>query len=152
MAQELTFTKFAELVLARTAEWEKDHGASAFVPVRELMADLAPSVDENWPWQAAKYLEDEGLVQAAIPFGGNAQVLLTPHGRVFVEQEQTALIRDYRNSSQIVVVTGDGNQVAVGHGQTVKQSGSFSKEETLELLEEVEERLRAGDLPEGERG
>jgi hypothetical protein len=151
MAEELTFTKFAELVLARTAEWEKQHGSSNLFPVRELMADLVPSVDEHWPWQAADVLQKRGLVKAIIPFGGDAQVMLTPEGRIFVEQEQTALIRDYRNSPQVVVTVGDGNQVAVGHGQTVQQSGSFSAEEAIELLDEAEERLRASDLPDGVR-
>jgi hypothetical protein len=151
MAEELTFTKFAELVLARTAEWEKEHGSAIFFPVRDLMADLVPNVDQHWPWQAADVLQKRGLVQAIIPFGGDAQVMLTPEGRIFVEQEQTAVIRDYRNSPQIVVVTGDGNQIAVGHGQAVQQRGAFSAEEAIELLDEAEERLRASDLPDGVR-
>lgn len=82
---------------------------------------------------------------------GFAKVKLTPAGRVFVEQEQSPTIRDYRNSHQVVVVTGDGNQVAVGHGQTVQQSRTFEKEEALELLDEAEQRLEASDLPADDR-
>ncbi len=140
MAEKLTFTKFADLVLARTAEAEKQHGASVFFPVHDLIADLVDHVDDQWPWQAAKYLEDEGLVQAAIPISGHAQVVLTPRGRIFVEEQQSPMIRDYRNSPQIVVIAGDGNQVAVGHGQAVLQSGTSSTgKEITELPDEAEE-------------
>jgi hypothetical protein len=151
MAEKLTFTEFADLVLARTAEAEKEHGASVFFSIHDLMANLVDHVDEQWPWQAAKHLENEGLVNAAITMGGHAEVVLTPRGRIFVEEKQSKIIRDYRNSPQIVVTIGDGNQVAVGHGQVVMQSGSFSSEEVTELLDEAEERLRASEVPQAHR-
>jgi hypothetical protein len=151
VAEELTFTRFTELMLARTYEAEKASGANMMFSVHELMDDIAQQVDDQWPWQAAQYLSDAGLVEAAIGLG-NAQVALTPQGRVFVEAEETDVIRDYRHSGQLVFVLGDGNQVAVGHGQTVEQaSGSFSKEEALELLDEADERLESSSLSDAER-
>ena len=82
---------------------------------------------------------------------GDAFLKMTGRGRVFVEQEEgTGVIREYQED-QLVVVVGDGNQVAVGHGQTVQQSGTFEKEEVLEWLDEPEKRLNASDLPVGER-
>jgi hypothetical protein len=47
---------------------------------------------------------------------------------------------NYQRSPQLVLVYGDANQVAVGHGQTVTQtiSGDFSKEEVGELLDQAE--------------
>jgi hypothetical protein len=122
MAEKLTFTNFADLVLARTAEAENQHGASIFFSVHDLVRELVDHVDEQWPWQAAQYLQEEGLVQAAIPISGHAQVMLTPRGRIFVEEQRSPVIRDYRNSPQIVVVAGAGNQVSVGHGQIVLQT------------------------------
>jgi len=151
MAQELTFSRFAELLLARTYEREQREGAMHFFDTRELMSDLAGVVDDAWMWQAAELVKRQGLLQALVSDQGSARVQLTPEGRVFVEQEQSPIIRDYRNSPQMVVVTGDGNQVAVGHGQTVQQSGTFAKEEALELLDEAERRLQASDLPKDER-
>ena len=60
--------------------------------------------------------------------------MLSAQGRLRVEREQSGVYRDYRRQEQIVLVFGDGNQVAVGHGQTVTQRGSFEKEEALKLL------------------
>jgi hypothetical protein len=94
----------------------------------------------------------EGLVEAALAMQGNASAALTPEGRLYVEDEQgSGLIGEYRRQDQVVVVVGDGNQVAVGHGQTVKQGGSFSKEEALDVLDEAEARLRDADLSEEAR-
>jgi hypothetical protein len=153
VAEDLTFTRFTELLLARTHERERRDGPDIFFPVEELMADLVPYVDSGWLWQSAKYLEDKNLVRASIRFGPTAQVHLTPQGRIFVENEQgSGLISTYRQQDQVVVVVGDGNQVAVGHGQTVWQSGEFSKEEVLELVDEAENRLRGAELPSDERG
>src|SRR6266536_3039923 len=49
------------------------------------------------------------------------------------------------------LVMGDGNQVAVGHGQTETQSGGFEKDEVLEIVDEAETRLRQADLTADER-
>jgi hypothetical protein len=151
MAQQLTFSRFADLLLARTYEHEQREGAMRHFDTRDLMSDLVGIVEDAWMWQAVEFLARQGLLDALTSDQGGARVNLTPEGRVFVEQEQSPTIRDYRNSAQIVVVTGDGNQVAVGHGQTVQQSGTFEKEEALELLDELEERLQASDLPGPER-
>lgn len=107
------------------------------------MSDLAGVVPEDWAWDAAKYLIDHGL-GADYLTQGSATTALTPDGRVFVEREQgTGIIGEYRRADQIVVVVGDANQVAVGHGQHVVQQaqGNLSKEETVELLDEAEARL-----------
>jgi hypothetical protein len=152
VGDELTFARFTDLLLARTYEREKRDGSAVFFAVGELMEDLAPYVDSAWLWQSAQLLESRNLVQAAIPTSGDAQVLLTAEGRLFVEDEQgTGLIGQYRQQDQVVLVIGDGNQVAVGHGQTVRQSGEFSKEEALELVDEAERRLHGADLPAEER-
>jgi hypothetical protein len=52
---------------------------------------------------------------------------------------------DPERVAQLVVIHGDGNQVAVGHGQTVTQTiqGDFSKEEVSELLDQAETALQA---------
>jgi len=139
VAEELTFTKFTELLLARIHEEERREGSIKHFDASKLMADIAPLVDEQWPLEAVKYLEAEGLVDGILSFGA-AGVRLTPHGRVFVERGgDTGLIPHYLQQDQIVLVVGDGNQVAVGHGQTVRQSGEFSKEEALELVDEAEQ-------------
>jgi hypothetical protein len=162
MAQELTFTRFAELMLARTYEREKRNrpktggpkmvGPTVFIAASEVMADVAPHVPDHWFWEAAQYLDEQGLVNASIMDSGDAFLKMTGRGRVFVEQEEgTGVIREYRKQDQFVVVLGDGNQVAVGHGQTVQQRGSFSAEEAVELLDQADQRLQASDLPEVER-
>jgi hypothetical protein len=151
MVQELTFSRFAELLLARTYEREQRDGPGEF-DTRELISDLVGQVPDAWLSEAAELLRDQGLVLAfTTDAPGFAQVRLTPAGRVFVDQEQSPTIRDYRNSPQIVVVTGDGNQVSVGHSQTVQQSGAFEQQEALDLLHELEERLNASELPDTER-
>jgi hypothetical protein len=152
VGDELTFARFTDLLLARTYEREKRDGPAIFFPVSELIGDLVPHVDPVWLWQSAQLLESRNLVQAAIPLSGDAQVFLTAEGRLFVEDEQgTGVIGRYRQQDQVVLVIGDGNQVAVGHGQTVRQSGEFSKEEALELVGEAERRLHDADLPAEER-
>jgi hypothetical protein len=152
VGDELTFTRFTDLLLARTYEREQRDGSAIFFPVSELMKDLTPYVDSAWLWQSAQFLEGRNLVQAVLPTSGNAQVFLTAEGRLFVEDERgTGLIGQYRQQDQVVLVIGDGNQVAVGHGQTVRQSGEFSKEEALELVGEAERRLHDADLPAEER-
>lgn len=147
MAEELTFNRFTELVLARAYEAEQRTGrAMQDHAVSELVGDI-PGVPTFWGLQAAEYLRDQRLVEGFFGDMGDPHIHLTGEGRVFVEQEKgTGLIRDYRRQDQVVVVMGDGNQVAVGHGQSVRQSGEFSKEEALELLGEVEERLQEAQL------
>src|SRR6266511_4090988 len=136
MPEELNFTRFTDLVLARMYEAEKDAGPMAVLDVDHLMEDFAPAVSEEWSWQAVKYLDEEGLVESFLTAQGPAHAALTPRGRIFVEREEgTGIIGEYRRSPQLIVVTGDGTQVAVGHGQKVIQAvqGGFSKEEAIEL-------------------
>ena len=67
-------------------------------------------------------------------------VELNANGRLYAEAG-AGVIGDYQRSAQIVFV--GGNQVAVGHGQSVTQtmSGDFSREEVVELLDQAESAL-----------
>jgi hypothetical protein len=144
----MNFTRFAELVLTRLYDAAKGRrGNSEFIPVEELVPDVLPHVDPEWQWQVAQHLAQQGLALAA-----RDDLVITPAGRVYVEREQgSGLIREYRRQEQIVIVLGDGNQVAVGHGQTVHQAGTYSKEEILETISEAEARVVSSDLPEQEK-
>jgi hypothetical protein len=118
------------------------------------MSDLDGLVPDDWAWDAAKYLVDHGLGIDFLTMQ-SATTALTPDGRMFVEREQgTGIIGEYRRSDQVVVVVGDANQVAVGHGQQVVQAaqGNLSKEEVTELLDQAEARLAKDPaLSDGER-
>jgi hypothetical protein len=147
MPERLTFTRFTELALARLYEAEEREGPNHPVDLRDLMSDLEGEVPNDWPWDAAKYLVEQGLGQDFLTMQA-AQTALTPEGRVFVEREEgTGIIGEYRHSDQVVVVLGDANQVAVGHGQQVVQAarGDLSKEEATELLEEAKGRVAADE-------
>jgi hypothetical protein len=153
MPERLTFTRFTELTLARLYEAEERKGSNRPVNLRDLMSDLEGVVPSDWPWDAAKYLIDHGLGLDFLTSGG-AFTALTPEGRVFVESEQgSGIIGEYRHSDQVVVVVGDANQVAVGHGQQVVQAarGDLSKEEATELLEEAKGRIAADEALDTER-
>jgi hypothetical protein len=154
MANQLTFTRFTDLVLARLYEAEQREGRSGVLfDVAELVSDVIPLVPDDWAWQAAQYLKDHGLANGALSMGGSAHMALTGDGRVYVERDQgTGLISDYMQGDQVVFILGDGNQVAVGHGQTVTQTGNFEKEDVLEILDEAESRLIEAELTPGERG
>lgn len=140
--EKLTFTKYWELALARLYETEQRDGVSRPLDVRELMAEFEGVVPDGWAWEAANEMVRQGLGEDFLSMQ-TAQTQLTAQGRMFVESERgTGIIGKYFSGLQIVVVTGDGNQVAVGHGQKVEQTvGSFSKEEVDELLDQAEERL-----------
>jgi hypothetical protein len=143
MPERLTFTKFTELALARLYEFEEREGPNRPVDLRELMSDLSGVVPEDWSFDAAKYLVERRLGHDFMTMQ-SPDTALTPEGRLFVESEQgSGIIGEYRRSDQIVVVVGDANQVAVGHGQQVLQiaQGDLSKEEATELLEEAKTRL-----------
>jgi hypothetical protein len=143
VAERLTFTAYTELVLARLYEAHLREPARQYFNVDELMSDLAGSVPDGWAWDAAQYLVDHDLGHDFIS-SGTPDTALTPTGRVFVESEQgTGIIGEYQRAGQVIVVTGDGNQVAVGHGQQVVQivQGDLSKEEAIELLGQAEARL-----------
>jgi len=145
MAERLTFTRYTDLVLARLYEAEERAvaGRQQVLDVAEVMSDLADVVPEDWAWDAAKYIVDQGLGHDFLAMG-SATTALTPAGRVFVENERgTGIIGEYRRSDQLVVVLGDANQVAVGHGQQVMQiaQGDLSKEEVVELVGQAEARV-----------
>jgi hypothetical protein len=71
------------------------------------------------------------------------QVGLTAEGRLRAEGGE-GIIGDYQRGAQIVVIDGDGNQVAVGHGQTVTQTdlGPVQKEEIVWLLDQADAALK----------
>lgn len=142
MAQPLTFTAYWNLVLARLYEKEQN-GEPPRADVAELMADLDGIVPDGWAWEAAMHLVKSGLAHDFLSFG-NPEVELNGRGRLRAEAG-AGIIGDYQRSPQIVLVHGDGNQVAIGHGQTVTQiiQGDFSKEEVSELLDQAEAVLEA---------
>jgi hypothetical protein len=151
MAQRLTFTAYWNLVLARLYEKEQN-GEQPRANVAELMADLHGIAPDGWAWEAAMHLVKSGLAHNFLSFG-NPEVELNAQGRLRAEAGQ-GIIGDYQRSPQIVLVHGDGNQVAVGHGQTVTQTiqGDFSKEEVGELLDQAEAVLEAdATLTDGDR-
>jgi hypothetical protein len=151
MAKKLTFTAYTDLALARLYEAEGRDGSSRVIDLYNLMADITDQgIDREWAYQAAQWIVDHGYGHDFLTMG-SATTQLTGDGRMYVEAG-TGIISDYQQSPQIVVVSGDGNQVAVGHGQTVTQSGSFEKEEISELLDRAEAALAADEtLTESER-
>jgi hypothetical protein len=151
MAERLTFTAYWNLVLARLYEKEQN-GERPRANVAELMADLAGIVPNDWAWEAAMHLVKSGLARDLLSFG-NPEVELNAQGRLRAEAG-AGIIGDYQRSPQIVLVHGDGNQVAVGHNQTVTQiiQGDLSKEEVGELLNQAEAVIEAdGTLTDGDR-
>ena len=104
-------------MLARLYERElSGAGAQYSVNVGELMGDLTDVVPPNWPWEAVTWIVEQGYGMDFRTSGGNAETILKPEGRLYVERAE-GLIADYRSSPQIVVTVGDGNRIAVGHGQ-----------------------------------
>jgi hypothetical protein len=150
MTETLTFTAYCDLVLARLYEAEREAernpGTPAVINVDDLMADITEQgVPEGWAWDAAAWIINQGFGHDYLT-DQTATTALTPDGRIYVEAERgTGIIGRYHQGSQFVVVTGDGNQVAVGHGQTVTQAiqGDLSKEEISDLLDEAETALQA---------
>jgi len=142
MTEKLTFTAYTDLVLARLYEMEQN-GERPLANVVELMADLADVAPTEWPWEAAMHLVKTGLVHDFLSMG-SPDVEINANGRLRAEAG-AGIIGDYQRSPQLVLVYGDANQVAVGHGQTVAQTvlGDFSKEEVRELLDEAEATLEA---------
>jgi hypothetical protein len=141
MAEHLTFTAYADLVMARLYEAHMREPARQYFNVDKLMSDIAGRVPDGWAWDAAKHLVEQGLGEDFLSMQ-SADTALTPAGRMHVERG-SGIIGEYQRADQIVVVTGDGNQVAVGHGQQVVQiaQGDLSKEEAIELLGQAEARL-----------
>ena len=142
MAEKLTFTAYTDLALARLYEAEERDGSSQVIDLYDLMADITDQgIDREWAYQAAQWIVAHGYGHDFLT-NGSATTQLTGDGRMYVEAG-TGIISDYQQSPQIVVVSGDGNQVAVGHGQTVNQRGEFSQEEITELLDQAETVLQA---------
>jgi hypothetical protein len=119
MAERLTFNAYCDLVIARLYEIEQN-GEKPRADVRELMADLGPVVPDDWAYEAAKHIADAELAYDYVGFG-SPQVQLNADGRLLAESG-VGIIGDYQRSSQITLVYGDGNQIAVAHGQNVTQT------------------------------
>ena len=141
MAIPLTFAKYCELVVARLYEIEQD-GNAPQADVVELMSDLEGAVPDAWPWEAAGHLVDTGLAHDFRSLG-SPEIALNARGRLLAESG-AGVIGNYQKSPQIVFTVGDGNQIAVGHGQHVTQTieGDFSKEDVAELLDQAETTLQ----------
>lgn len=137
MALKLTFTKYCELVVARLYEMEKNESRLQ-ADVAELMADLDGVVPVEWPREAAQRLVSSGLA-ADLGTQGASDVELNARGRLLAESG-AGVIGDYRQSAQLAF-TIDGNEVTVGHRQTI--SGDFWKEELRKLLHQAEAALEA---------
>jgi hypothetical protein len=62
VAEQLTFTAYTDLVLARLYEAEQRYGPSRPIDAYELMADITDQgVEREWAWDAAKWIIDHGL-------------------------------------------------------------------------------------------
>lgn len=144
MLPELTFTAYTDLALARLYELEQKTGLTGTgIDVAKLMKDLAGDVPPGWPWDAATHIVEQGFGHD-FRAQGSPQTALTPSGRIYVERAH-GVIADYRSSPQIVLVTGNGNQVAIGHGQHVAQDShvyGLAMADILDLLDELDERIR----------
>jgi hypothetical protein len=140
MPHKLTFAAYRDLALARLYEAETD-GYSGRCDIAKLMFDLERHVPEQWAWDTAFYLVEHGLAIDLVS-SGSPEVQLNANGRLRAEAG-AGIIGAYQDSTQIVLISGDANQVAVGHGQSVVQSvrGDFSKEEVEGLLDEAEARI-----------
>lgn len=142
MAYPLSFSKYCELAVARLYELEQD-GGSPRADVAQVMADLDGVVAAAWSREAARHLVDSGLA-VDLAGQGSRVVELNERGRHLAEAG-AGIIGEYQRSPQVVFIVDDGNQVAVGRGQTVTETirGGFSKEEVVELLDEAEGALEA---------
>ncbi len=149
---DLTFTGFTELLLARLHEAEKTEGEMVFINLRPLAAGLKADVSDGWVRQAATYLHNQGLIHQVQGIGGAegaVQAMLTPEGRLFVEREEgTGLIRRYHeNPTNYVVVSGSGNQIVVGNQGDVSQTmTNVQQTHVLQLFDRLTAEIEADDV------
>jgi hypothetical protein len=157
VAEQLTFTDFVELVLARL--YDLSGNESVFIDVDEITAEL--NAPETWAFDAVQYLDERGYVKAALAFASSA-ALITGAGRMHVEEKQReadSITHQYRERPQIVQnfvsVSGSGHQVAVGVEGDVTQTSLApeTRDEILRLLVDIEAGIgSAEELSPSERG
>jgi len=147
-ATTLTFTHFVDLLLVRLYELEKELGPEKFFNLNAIAGQLREKVPTKWVFDAGKVIEARGLATCLFVMGGRVDAELTGEGRMFVEQRQEenrGIIGDYlRDPATFVVVSGQGHQADVGSpGATVSQSVREERRPAFELLDQVEEGIKA---------
>jgi hypothetical protein len=145
VAEQLSFTEFADFVLARLYELGSSPDGHLH-DVREIAGELKAPVPDDWPAEAVSVLESRGYVVGALAFQGAAEASILGEGRLYVEGKahETKVIDEYRERpSNFVVVSGSGHQVAVGVAGDVTQFrlADDDREELLRLLDEIVSRL-----------
>jgi hypothetical protein len=146
--QDLNFTQFVDLMLARIAEVDREHPGT-WVEMFPLAEELQQNVPENWVFDARDVLESRGLVKPLKVLGRTAPARLSAQGRLYVERGgDTGIIAEYQqHRSNFVIVSGTGHQVVVGVDGDVSQTsvGSGIPSEAWTLLEHIERSLRNDD-------
>jgi hypothetical protein len=151
---EVSFKEFAELMLARLVEADRDHPGT-WVDMFPLAEQLRQNVPDDWVFAAREVLESRGLVSPLKVMGRTAPARLTGEGRLFVEDGgSTGIIEEYRQApSHFVIVSGSGHNVAVGNRGNVTQTSLDPgvPGEAWTLLDQIERSLDEADLSEGDR-
>lgn len=140
-ADRLKFSQFVDIVLARLYELELE-GRTGYQEINAIVAELSQKVPPNWIWDAAKVLESRGLANVEFFVGGVCIAELSGEGRLFVEEDGSQTIKEYKSDpAQFVIVTGTGNQVVVGgHNASATQTRTVAEERkpAFDLLEKIE--------------
>ena len=145
--ETLSFSAFLELVLVRVAEADRVEPGE-YHDLFELVEFLRLEVDDEWVYDAAKILDDRGLVTWLKVHGRPTNVRLTGEGRLYVERGgDTGVIRQYERQPSLFVVniTGEGHNVAVSQTGAVSQVSNRETNELLVLVEEIERELERDD-------
>lgn len=98
-------------------------GTHQFADVGQLAGELREPVDPHWPQQAADALVQDGLAEDA-RLDQVSGAAITGRGRLYVgeREHKTTILEDYRSHpANFVIVSGSGNQVAVGNSGNVSQ-------------------------------
>ena len=149
MPEKLNFTEFMDLVLVRLYELDKAEGAQ-FYNVNEIAAELREPVPDQWVPDAAKALEDRGLVSGAFALDQTTNAVITGEGRLYVEgrQHATEVIEQYRQQpTNFVFVSGHGHHVAVdvqGDVSQISLSGDVQAQ-ALQIVGAMREALERDD-------
>jgi hypothetical protein len=150
--EQLTFTEFVELMLARLVEADREKPGE-YVDMIPLAAELKQEIPQDWVFDARNALEVRGLVDPLKVLGQTAPAKLTGEGRLFVEQGGgTGVIDEYqKHPSNFVIVSGTGHQVAVATQGDVTQTyvETGVPKEAWELLDQVEQAIGSDDTLSG---
>lgn len=150
----MTFTEFADYVLARLYELGDNEGR--YHNLNQLAAELVDPVPPDWPAKVAQALENRGLVDAAISMR-MAGALITGDGMLYVEgrDHDTAVIEAYRAQPSIYInIAGDANQLAVTGAGAITQAAAGARigttPEVVDLLAKLMHQLREATLDQDE--